>query len=158
MNAVRNQKGSTLVWAMTIIMVMMVLIVGMLTISQQYHARSLQNYKIRQSQVTAQAAGDLLAEMIAENLNGAEEFLVPMVYDGSARATVKVENMKFGSKMGKVNATITRTAADKLTIKVHAEYQEVDFDLKIKMVVADSDEGGQAWTQVYYQGGSEAKE
>lgn len=152
----RNQKGSTLVWAITIIMVMMVLITAMLTISHQYYARSQQNFKIRQAQVTAQSAGDSLSELIHSNRSGMMLTLVPEKFDGSADAVVQVKNIKLGDKMGTAQATITRTKEDRLTIQIKAEYAEIKADLTVKMQLKDSDKGGQAWIRVDYESGSEA--
>ena len=152
----RNQRGSTLVWAITIIMVMMVLITAMLTISHQYYARSQQNFKIRQAQVTAQSAGDSLSELIHSNRSGMMLTLVPEKFDGSADAVVQVKNIKLGDKMGTAQATITRTKKDRLTIQIKAEYAEIKADLTVKMQLKDSDKGGQAWIRVDYESGSEA--
>lgn len=152
----RNQKGSTLVWAITIIMVMMVLITAMLTISHQYYARSQQNFKIRQAQITAQSAGDSLSELIHSNRSGMMLTLVPEKFDGSADAVVQVKNIKLGDKMGTAQATITRTKEDRLTIQIKAEYAEIKADLTVKMQLKDSDKGGQAWIRVDYESGSEA--
>ena len=152
----RNQKGSTLVWAITIIMVMMVLITAMLTISHQYYARSQQNFKIRQAQVTAQSAGDSLSELIHSNRSGMMLTLVPEKFDGSEDAVVQIKNIKLGDKMGTAQATITRTKEDRLTIQIKAEYAEIKADLSVKMQLKDSDKGGQAWIRVDYNSGSEA--
>lgn len=152
----QNQKGSTLVWAITIIMVMMVLITAMLTISHQYYARTQQNFKIRQAKVTAQAAGDSLSELIHSNRSGMMLTLVPEKYYGSANAVIHVEKLKLGDKMGTAQATITRTKEDRLTIKIKAEYAEIEAELTVKMQLKDSDKGGQAWVRVDYNNGSEA--
>lgn len=153
----QNQKGSTLVWAITIIMVMMVLITAMLTISHQYYARSQQNFKIRQAQVTARSAGDSLSELIHSNRSGMTLTLVPEKYDGSEDASINVKNLKLGDKMGTAQAIITRTKEDRLTIQIKAEYAEITADLTVEMQLKDSDKGGQAWERVDYKSGSEAK-
>lgn len=49
----RNQKGSALLWAITVIMVLMITVAAALGISYSYYNRSVNNNSKRQAYLTA---------------------------------------------------------------------------------------------------------
>ena len=59
---IRNSKGSTILWAITIIMVLMITIAGGLTISYSYFQRSIQNNNKRQAYLTAKGIIENIVE------------------------------------------------------------------------------------------------
>ncbi|MFR7592312.1 MAG: hypothetical protein ACLUVC_12760 [Longibaculum sp.] len=61
-----NKKGSTLVSAMVIGMVLTILIGGCFAIASSYHTRSIKNHQERQAYLTAKAIVDTIAEEIKQ--------------------------------------------------------------------------------------------
>ena len=59
----RNQKGSALLWAITVIMVLMITVAAALGISYSYYNRSVQNNNRRQAYLTAKGVIQNIVEL-----------------------------------------------------------------------------------------------
>lgn len=136
MRKVANEKGSTLVWAMTIVMVMVILVAGALTLSKQYHTKTLHDSRARQAQLSARAAGDVIAKSLNK---GFDNFnipvtLVPKKWDAEGldtNAIVEVSEVYLPEKMGTAKAKIVRVSEELLYIDCTAVYQEVEITERI---------------------------
>lgn len=156
MKQVRNEKGSTLVWAMTIVMIMVILITGALTLANQYHERTLYNTRMRQAQLSAKAAGNMIADALNARYDedGVSVSLLPNKWDKEGKDTAairQIEEIKLPEKMGTVKATIFRVSENSLYIDVTATYQEVDSELRVMMKNKKKEGASFAtWTIVKY--------
>ena len=102
---IRDSKGSTLLWAITIIMVLMITIAGGLTISYSYFQRSIQNNNKRQAYLTAKSIIENIVEKIEED-DSEYVKLIPQIEGNSVTLTIQLPEE---ANLGKVTkAVITR--------------------------------------------------
>lgn len=102
---IRDSKGSTLLWAITIIMVLMITIAGGLTISYSYSQRSIQNNNKRQAYLTAKSIIENIVEKIEED-DSEYVKLIPQIEGNSVTLTIQLPEE---ANLGKVTkAVITR--------------------------------------------------
>ena len=64
----RNQKGSALLWAITVIMILMITVAAALGISYSYYNRSVNNNSKRQAYLTAKGVIQNFVEKLKEQL------------------------------------------------------------------------------------------
>lgn len=157
----KNKKGSTIVWAVMLIMVLMVIVGASLSFAYINYNKSITYKSSTQAELTAESVAQALASQITEASTSPtfettedqanadhtkalipEENADPIVVDGS---DIEISNQK----MGKVESiTFTRNQNNKLTITVKATYsgQSASVDAIMK-----KDKDSNIWTIYNYE-------
>lgn len=96
-------KGSAMMWAVCVMAVAVILITGVLGISQIYHSRTIDNTKKQQAQYTALSAVSMVSDDIREN-NEWISVLWDENLNKPLNKTHTIENLTFdNADMGTVN-------------------------------------------------------
>lgn len=119
----KNTKGSTLVAAVIVIMVIMVVLSGALTISSSYSKRSISENTRKQVYLSAKSGANTVAQLI---VNGNSDF-IPTTIGEEKEFTLELESDMMDKK-GKVKKIDDKT----LKITVEATFDE---DMKYKYQV-----------------------
>ena len=124
----RNQKGSALLWAITVIMILMITVAAALSISYSYYNRSVNNNSKRQAYLTAKG----VIQNIVEKIELDNSDYIAMIPEEENQSTPLNIDIPEASNIGKVTeAKISRVAVDKdkdirgkITISVTVDYAE----------------------------------
>ena len=104
----KNTKGSALIWAIAVIMMLMVVFIGVLSLSHTYYSRSYSLNSRRQAELSAQSVlTDMVSRIESRNIKYTQ--FIP-AHDGE-RETLQIElpaemgvwsmRVFFGHRMGK---------------------------------------------------------
>lgn len=157
---IRNSKGSTILWAITIIMVLMITIAGGLTISYSYFQRSIQNNNKRQAYLTAKGIIENIVEKI-ETDNSEYVNLIPQTEGNSVILTIQLPEE---ANLGKVTkAVIKREEVENKQIRGWISiYVTVDYADEEEAIKADMQLGRTGnllkWQLLQYNHGDEKSE
>ena len=106
----RNQKGSALLWAITVIMILMITVAAALGISYSYYNRSVNNNSKRQAYLTAKG----VIQNIVEKIELDNSDYIAMIPEEENQSTPLNIDIPEASNIGKVTeAKISRVAVDK---------------------------------------------
>ncbi|EFP59976.1 hypothetical protein DWW36_09300 [Erysipelotrichaceae bacterium AF15-26LB] len=122
----RNQKGSALLWAITVIMVLMITVAAALGISYSYYNRSVQNNNRRQAYLTAKG----VIQNIVEKIELDNEDYISMIPEEVNQSTPLNIQLPDNANLGTVTeAKISRVEVDKdvdirgkLTVSITVDY------------------------------------
>lgn len=158
----KNKKGSTIVWAVMLIMVLMVIVGASLSFAYINYNKSITYKSSTQAELTAESVAQALVDQITKcSVSSTDTFeeedqiivtrtlnLIP-VHDDEQTIIHENEITIPNTKMGKVNSiTITRNQNNKITITVKATYsgQTASIDAIMK-----KDKTTQQWTIYNYE-------
>ena len=130
----KNKKGSTIVWAITLIMVLVVIVGASLSFAYISYNKAIQDKSKTQAELTAQSVAQALVNQMSqstssETFEGQDQIIAENTRklipenDGDIKriesSDIKISN----KKLGIVNyVTITRNQNNQLTIVVKANY------------------------------------
>lgn len=150
----KNEKGSSLIFAVVVIMVIAITVAAALAISFSYYNRSIAANTERQAYLTAKS----VLTNIVDNIDAENKEYLDLIPDGTTSTSKTLEIKDFPSDLGKIdNANLSvsqRTEGDVvkevLTISVTATYAD-----KTQVINADfkRTKGKTAWNfEKYYEG------
>lgn len=150
----KNEKGSSLIFAVVVIMVIAITIAAALAISFSYYNRSIAANSERQAYLTAKS----VLTNIVDNIDAENKEYLDLIPDGITTLSKTLEIADFPSDLGKIddaNLSITQriegdVVKDVLTISVTATYSN-----QTKILNADfkRTKGKKAWNfEKYYEG------
>lgn len=102
-----NKAGSTLVWAIVILLVVSIVVTAVLTISLSYTTRSTDNNAKRQAYFTARSVVDAIAEELCGNTENGKEILSKL----EESTSLHINSFAFEGESGTVAAMGSCTAA-----------------------------------------------
>ncbi|MEF9920146.1 MAG: hypothetical protein RR945_10815 [Erysipelotrichaceae bacterium] len=133
----RNEKGSTLVWVMGVILILLIVVGGSLSLAINYQSRTIENSKEQQVYHSAYAISDILVKEINEN----NSVLIPK---GSEK--IEIEQVNLPQGMGSGSVVIERVKTF-LYVYINATYQDYSYDLFLTMEKDSSNE----WVVKHYE-------
>lgn len=157
---IRNSKGSTILWAITIIMVLMITIAGGLTISYSYFQRSIQNNNKRQAYLTAKG----IIENIVEKIETDDSEYVNLIPQTEGNSVILTIQLPEEANLGKVTkAVIKREEVESKQIRGWISiYVTVDYADEEEAIKADMQLGRTGnllkWQLLQYNHGDEKSE
>lgn len=131
MHQVKNNKGSTLVTAVIVLLIALALITAMQLIKGSYEMRSYNQVSRRQAYLYAKSTCNTLAEYLIK-YKSKNEWYVSQVGDSK---DVNIESLKIGNEQ--INALefnsvkITRTGENTMTYRVTAVYRKQSQTVKL---------------------------
>ena len=158
----KNKKGSTIVWAITLIMILVVIVGAALSFAYISYNKAIQYKSKTQAELTAQSVAQALVDQInkasatsTDNFEEEDQIavtktlnLIPSIGDNPtiiSENEISIEN----SKMGKVNSiTITRNQNNKLTITVKTTYSNQESAIN---AIMKKDKETQQWSIYNYE-------
>ena len=159
----KNKKGSTIVWAITLIMVLVVIVGASLSFAYISYNKAIQDKSKAQAELTAQSVAQALVNQItqstsSETFEGNDQViadntkkLIP-TNDGDVKRIESDEITLTNQKIGKVNyVTITKNQNNKLTIQVKATYAN---QTSIVNAIMKKETDGEQWNIYKYEGAS----
>lgn len=159
----KNKKGSTIVWAITLIMVLVVIVGASLSFAYISYNKAIQYKSKTQAELTAQSVAQALVNQItqstsSETFEGNDQViadntkkLIP-TNDGDVKRIESDEITLTNQKMGKVNyVTITKNQNNKLTIQVKATYAN---QISTVNAIMKKEFDGEQWNIYKYEGAS----
>lgn len=159
----RNQKGSALLWAITVIMILMITVAAALGISYPYYNRSVNNNSKRQAYLTAKG----VIQNIVEKIELDNSDYIAMIPEEENQSTPLNIDIPEASNIGKVTeAKISRVAVDKdkdirgkITISVTVDYAEQTETVNADMQLGRTGDLKKWQLLKYYKGqGAEVQE
>lgn len=129
----KNTKGSALIWAIAVIMMLMVVFIGVLSLSHTYYSRSYSLNSRRQAELSAQSVlTDMVSRIESRNIKYTQ--FIP-AHDGE-RETLQIE---LPAEMGSVeHASILRTqdgeGRQKIILEVQCTYSAQTACMKADMI------------------------
>ena len=159
----KNQKGSALLWAITVIMVLMITVAAALGISYSYYNRSVNNNSKRQAYLTAKG----VIQNIVEKIELDNSDYIAMIPEEENQSTPLNIDIPEASKIGKVTeAKISRVKVDKdkdirgkITISVTVDYAEQKETVNADMQLGRTGDLKKWQLLKYYKGqGAEVQE
>lgn len=159
----RNQKGSALLWAITVIMILMITVAAALGISYSYYNRSVNNNSKRQAYLTAKG----VIQNIVEKIELDNSDYIAMIPEEENQSTPLNIDIPEASNIGKVTeAKISRVAVDKdkdirgkITISVTVDYAEQTETVNADMQLGRTGDLKKWQLLKYYKGqGAEVQE
>lgn len=121
----KNTKGSTLVAAVAVIMIIMIVLGASLTIASSYYKRSINEITQRQVYLSAKSSAEVIANCISEN----EEKLIPEIGE-----QLKINDIKIDNEVNKYHGYIIRIDESTIKIVVEAIFDD-DVNYKIQIVM-----------------------
>lgn len=121
----KNTKGSTLVAAVAVIMIIMIVLGASLTIASSYYKRSINEITQRQVYLSAKSSAEIVASCIAEN----ETKLIPK--EGK---TIKIDDINIDDEINNYSGYIFRVDDSTIKIVIEARFDE-DFSYQIQIVM-----------------------
>ena len=159
----KNKKGSTIVWAITLIMVLVVIVGASLSFAYISYNKAIQYKSKTQAELTAQSVAQALVNQISqstssETFEGQDQTIAENTRklnpanDGDVKriegSDIKISNKKIGT----VNyVTITRNQNNQLTIVVKATYSKQTSTVK---AIMKKETDGNQWNIYRYEGAS----
>lgn len=148
-----NKKGSALLWAIIVVMVLEIVIAASLTIAYSYYNRSIQNNNKRQAYLTAKGiivdivehfkVGDSAYTDLFKDLKAGESTLLNVTMPADA---------KMGTSRGKIEVNDPKETKGYITITVTTEYAGQTDTVKADMQLGKKD-GTEHWQLVRYYTG-----
>ncbi|HBL84800.1 MAG: hypothetical protein A2Y17_01585 [Clostridiales bacterium GWF2_38_85] len=114
----RNNKGSTMVWAIVVIFVLVIIIGSTLTAASAYYNRSLNNNYEKQAYFTSRSVVDALSSEIKSGTTNGNAILSKLITIGDS---ISIDNISFigdSAKKGSTIATVELESEE--TIKITA--------------------------------------
>lgn len=121
----KNTRGSTLVAAVAVIMIIMIVLGASLTIASSYYKRSVNEITQRQVYLSAKSSAEIVASCIAEN----EEKLIPEV-----GKQIGIEDIDIDDEINEFRGYVLRIDDTTIKIVIEARFDE-DFSYKIQIVM-----------------------
>lgn len=121
----KNTKGSTLVAAVAVIMIIMIVLGASLTIASSYYKRSINEITQRQVYLSAKSSAEIVASCIAEN----ERKLIP-----EEGKTIKINDINIDDEINNYSGYIFRVDDSTIKIVIEARFDE-DVSYKIQIVM-----------------------
>ena len=157
----KNKKGSTIVWAITLIMVLVVIVGASLSFAYISYNKAIQYKSKTQAELTAQSVAlvnQITQSTSSETFEGNDQViadntkkLIP-TNDGDVKRIESDEITLTNQKMGKVNyVTITKNQNNKLTIQVKATYAN---QISTVNAIMKKESDGEQWNIYKYEGAS----
>ena len=159
----KNKKGSTIVWAITLIMVLVVIVGASLSFAYISYNKAIQDKSKTQAELTAQSVAQALVNQMSqstssETFEGQDQIIAENTRklipenDGDIKriesSDIKISN----KKLGIVNyVTITRNQNNLLTIVVKATYANQTSTVK---AIMKKETDGNQWNIYRYEGAS----
>ena len=159
----KNKKGSTIVWAITLIMVLVVIVGASLSFAYISYNKAIQDKSKTQAELTAQSVAQALVNQMSqstssETFEGQDQIIAENTRklipenDGDIKriesSDIKISN----KKLGIVNyVTITRNQNNQLTIVVKATYANQTSTVK---AIMKKETDGTQWNIYRYEGAS----
>ena len=159
----KNKKGSTIVWAITLIMVLVVIVGASLSFAYISYNKAIQDKSKTQAELTAQSVAQALVNQMSqstssETFEGQDQIIAENTRklipenDGDIKriesSDIKISN----KKLGIVNyVTITRNQNNQLTIIVKATYANQTSTVK---AIMKKETDGNQWNIYRYEGAS----
>lgn len=159
----KNKKGSTIVWAITLIMVLVVIVGASLSFAYISYNKAIQDKSKTQAELTAQSVAQALVNQMSqstssETFEGQDQIIAENTRklipenDGDIKriesSDIKISN----KKLGIVNyVTITRNQNNQLTIVVKATYANQTSTVK---AIMKKETDGNQWNIYRYEGAS----
>lgn len=148
-----NKKGSALLWAIIVVMVLEIVIAASLTIAYSYYNRSIQNNNRRQAYLTSKGiivdlvehfkVGDSAYTDLFKDLKAGESTLLNVTMPTDA---------KMGTSRGKIEINDPKETKGYITITVTTEYAGQTDTVKADMQLGKKD-GTEHWQLVRYYTG-----
>lgn len=120
-----NTKGSTLVAAIAVIMIIMVILGASLTIASSYYKRSINENTQRQVYLTAKSSADVIAEYIIEN----EKKLIPEIVGDR----ITINSMEIDNVYNEISGYVLRVDEKTLKIVITATFDDYDYTIQTIM-------------------------
>ena len=159
----KNKKGSTIVWAITLIMVLVVIVGASLSFAYISYNKAIQDKSKTPAELTAQSVAQALVNQMSqstssETFEGQDQIIAENTRklipenDGDIKriesSDIKISN----KKLGIVNyVTITRNQNNQLTIVVKATYANQTSTVK---AIMKKETDGNQWNIYRYEGAS----
>lgn len=121
----KNTRGSTLVAAVAVIMIIMIVLGASLTIASSYYKRSVNEITQRQVYLSAKSSAEIVASCITDN----EEKLIPEV-----GKQIKINNINIDDEVNDYSGYILRIDDSTIKIVLEARFDE-DVSYKIQIVM-----------------------
>lgn len=121
----KNTRGSTLVAAVAVIMIIMIVLGASLTIASSYYKRSINEITQRQVYLSAKSSAEIVANCIAEN----ETKLIP-----EEGETIKIDDINIDDEINNYSGYIFRVDDSTIKIVIEARFDE-DFSYQIQIVM-----------------------
>ena len=159
----KNKQGSTIVWAITLIMVLVVIVGASLSFAYISYNKAIQDKSKTQAELTAQSVAQALVNQMSqstssETFEGQDQIIAENTRklipenDGDIKriesSDIKISN----KKLGIVNyVTINRNQNNQLTIVVKATYANQTSTVK---AIMKKETDGNQWNIYRYEGAS----
>lgn len=125
----KNTKGSTLVAAVAVIMIIMIVLGASLTIASSYYKRSVNEVTRRQVYLSAKSSAEIVASCIAEN----ETKLIPEV-----GKRIDIDEIDINDEIHKFSGYILRVDDTTIKIVIEARFDdETSYTIQIVMKQED---------------------
>ena len=128
-NALKSKRGSAIVWAFGVSMVLLIVLEGVLLASKSYASRSIYNNSQQQAYMTARSAADMVAKQFTEYSTVddlvAINAMAEKIYDFTGHKQ-NLGTVDFGDEMGECTITITMEAKKKMRISATAPSDKGD--------------------------------
>lgn len=121
----KNTRGSTLVAAVAVIMIIMIVLGVSLTIASSYYKRSVNEITQRQVYLSAKSSAEIIASCISKN----EEKLIPEV-----GKQIGIENIDIDDEINEFKGYVLRIDDTTIKIVLEARFDE-DVSYKIQIVM-----------------------
>lgn len=121
----KNTRGSTLVAAVAVIMIIMIVLGASLTIASSYYKRSVNEITQRQVYLSAKSSAEIVASCISEN----EAKLIPIV-----GKQIGIEDIDIDDEINEFKGYVLRIDDTTIKIVLEARFDE-DFSYKIQIVM-----------------------
>lgn len=121
----KNTRGSTLVAAVAVIMIIMIVLGASLTIASSYYKRSVNEITQRQVYLSAKSSAEIIASCISEN----EAKLIPEV-----GKQIGIEDIDIDDEINEFKGYVLRIDDTTIKIVLEARFDE-DFSYKIQIVM-----------------------
>ncbi|MEG2410791.1 MAG: hypothetical protein RSA96_07640 [Erysipelotrichaceae bacterium] len=133
----QNEKGSTLVWVMGVMLILLIVVGGSLSLATNYQARTIENNKEQQAYVSAYAISDMIVNAINKN----ETDFIP-----NSNQVIEIEKVDLPQTMGSAKVTIERVQTF-LYVYITSTYQEHHYDLFLIMEKSKTNK----WSVKHYE-------
>lgn len=140
----RKERGSAIIWAMAVIMLLVVLVTAALSIALAYFSASLHENQQKQAYLTARSAVNILTEQVNDEVN--KKDLIPTKYGETGK--IKIPSVKMSDQMGTCSAELTRTKEtvngkeeDRLIITAHAKVYEQTYSMNAVLALTNGSGG-----------------
>ena len=137
-----NKKGSTIVWAITLIMVLVVIVGASLSFAYISYNKAIQYKSKTQAELTAQSVAQALVNQISQSTSSE-------TFEGQDQTIAENTRKLIPANDGDV--TITRNQNNQLTIVVKATYSKQTSTVK---AIMKKETDGNQWNIYRYEGAS----